>query len=98
MNTDHLMWSTDYPHTGTDWPNNRVSIERNFRGVERDTVKKMLHDNCRSLYKLDHVPDTVGVSEDRVRPEGRAGHGRRPRPGRGRGTAPGGTRRARRSR
>jgi predicted TIM-barrel fold metal-dependent hydrolase len=59
MNTDHLMWSTDYPHTGTDWPNNRISIERNFRGVERDTVKKMLHDNCRSLYKLDHVPDTV---------------------------------------
>jgi predicted TIM-barrel fold metal-dependent hydrolase len=59
MNTDHLMWSTDYPHTGTDWPNNRISIERNFRGVERDTVKKMLHDNCRSLYKLDHVPHTV---------------------------------------
>ena len=59
MNTDHLMWSTDYPHTGTDWPNNRVSIERNFRGVERSTVKKMLHDNCRALYKLDHVPETL---------------------------------------
>ena len=59
MNVDHLMWSTDYPHTGTDWPNNRVSIERNFRGVERDTVKKMLHDNCRALYKLDHVPETL---------------------------------------
>jgi len=59
MNIDHLMWSTDYPHTGTDWPNNRVSIERNFRGVERDTVKKMLHDNCRALYKLDDVPETL---------------------------------------
>ena len=59
MNIDHLMWSTDYPHTGTDWPNNRVSIERNFRGVERSTVKKMLHDNCRTLYKLDHVPETL---------------------------------------
>jgi predicted TIM-barrel fold metal-dependent hydrolase len=59
MNIEHLMWSTDYPHTGTDWPNNRVSIERNFRGVERDTVKKMLHDNCRALYKLDHVPETL---------------------------------------
>ena len=59
MNTDHLMWSTDYPHTGTDWPNNRVSIERNFRGVERSTVKKMLHDNCRALYKLDHVPEVL---------------------------------------
>ncbi|MFO7589897.1 MAG: amidohydrolase family protein [Acidimicrobiia bacterium] len=59
MNIEHLMWSTDYPHTGTDWPNNRVSIERNFRGVERSTVKKMLHDNCRALYKLDHVPETL---------------------------------------
>ncbi len=59
MNIEHLMWSTDYPHTGTDWPNNRVSIERNFRGVERSTVKKMLHDNCRTLYKLDHVPETL---------------------------------------
>ncbi|HEY8217026.1 MAG TPA: amidohydrolase family protein [Acidimicrobiia bacterium] len=59
MNIDHLMWSTDYPHTGTEWPNNRISIERNFRGVERATVKKMLHDNCRALYKLDHVPDAL---------------------------------------
>lgn len=59
LNLDHLLWSTDYPHTGTDWPNNRVSIERNFRGVPRDQVKKMLHDNCKALYKLDHIPDTV---------------------------------------
>jgi predicted TIM-barrel fold metal-dependent hydrolase len=59
LNVDHLMWSTDYPHTGTEWPNNRISIERNFRGVERTAVKKMLHDNCRTLYKLDHVPDTL---------------------------------------
>jgi predicted TIM-barrel fold metal-dependent hydrolase len=59
MNLDHLMWSTDYPHTGSDWPNNRVMIERNFRGVPVDEVKKMLHDNCRTLYKLDHVPVTV---------------------------------------
>ena len=59
LNVDHLMWSTDYPHTGTEWPNNRISIERNFRGVERETVKKMLHDNCRTLYKLDHVPDSL---------------------------------------
>jgi len=59
LNLEHIMWSTDYPHTGTDWPNNRVSIERNFRGVPKDQVKKMLHDNCKTLYKLDHVPDTI---------------------------------------
>jgi predicted TIM-barrel fold metal-dependent hydrolase len=59
LNLDHLLWSTDYPHTGTDWPNNRVSIERNFRGVPKNQVKQMLHDNCKALYKLDHIPDTV---------------------------------------
>jgi predicted TIM-barrel fold metal-dependent hydrolase len=59
LNIDHIMWSTDYPHTGTDWPNSRITIERNFRGLPRTEVKKMLHDNCRALYRLDHVPDRV---------------------------------------
>ncbi|MBM3671780.1 MAG: amidohydrolase [Actinobacteria bacterium] len=59
LNLAHIMWATDYPHTGTEWPNNRVSIERNFRGLPRDEVKAMLHDNCKALYKLDHVPDTL---------------------------------------
>jgi hypothetical protein len=59
LNVDQLMWSTDYPHTGSDWPSSRITIERNFRGVPKTEVKKMLHDNCRRLYKLDHVPDTL---------------------------------------
>jgi len=57
MNLDHLMWSTDYPHSGSDWPNSRVTIERNFRGVPRAEVKKMLHTNCKELYRLDDIPD-----------------------------------------
>jgi predicted TIM-barrel fold metal-dependent hydrolase len=57
LNVDHLMWSTDYPHTGTDWPNSRVTIARLFRGVPRDEVKRMLHGNCKALYGLGDVPD-----------------------------------------
>ncbi len=56
MNIDHLMWSTDYPHSGTDWPDSRLSLERVFRGVPREQVKKMLHGNCVELYGLDHIP------------------------------------------
>jgi predicted TIM-barrel fold metal-dependent hydrolase len=56
LNVDHLMWSTDYPHTGTDWPNSRVTIERTLRGVERETVWKVLHGNAKALYRLDGVP------------------------------------------
>ena len=59
MNQDQIMWSTDYPHTGSDWPNHRVTIERVFRGVPRDEVRKMLHDNCRTLYRLDEVPERI---------------------------------------
>jgi len=59
MNLDHLLWSTDYPHTGSDWPNNRVMIERDFRGVPRDEVRRMLHDNCKALYHLDYIPDSL---------------------------------------
>jgi predicted TIM-barrel fold metal-dependent hydrolase len=63
MNVDHLMWSTDYPHTGSEWPNNRSQIESLFRGVPYADVRKMLHDNVRRLYRLDHIPETL--------PEGR---------------------------
>jgi predicted TIM-barrel fold metal-dependent hydrolase len=59
MNVDHLMWSTDYPHSGSDWPNSRVTIERVFRDVPRQEVKKMLHTNCKELYRLDHVPERL---------------------------------------
>jgi len=53
------LWSTDYPHTGSDWPNHRVTVERLFRGVPKVDVKKMLHANCKALYRLDHIPDTL---------------------------------------
>jgi predicted TIM-barrel fold metal-dependent hydrolase len=59
LNVDHLMWSTDYPHTGTDWPNSRVTIERVFAGVPADEVRRMLHGNCKRLYGLVEVPERV---------------------------------------
>ena len=62
LNLDHIMWSSDYPHSGSDWPNSRVTIERNFRGVPKDQVKKMLHDNCKHLYRLDHVTDATAAT------------------------------------
>jgi predicted TIM-barrel fold metal-dependent hydrolase len=59
LDVSHLMWSTDYPHTGTDWPNSRVTIERVFRGLPADEVRAMLHGNCKALYRLDEVPDRL---------------------------------------
>ena len=59
LNVDHLMWSTDYPHTGTDWPNSRLTIDRVFAGVPAEQVRRMLHDNCKVLYRLAEVPDRI---------------------------------------
>jgi predicted TIM-barrel fold metal-dependent hydrolase len=59
MNVDHLMWSTDYPHSGSDWPDSRVSIERVFRDVPRSDVRKMLRDNCVALYGLNEIPERL---------------------------------------
>jgi predicted TIM-barrel fold metal-dependent hydrolase len=60
LNLDHIMWSTDYPHSGTDWPNSSVTIERVFQGVPQGEVRRMLRDNCVALYGLDGVPETLG--------------------------------------
>lgn len=59
MNLDHLMWSTDFPHTASDFPNSRVTMERNFRGLPKHEVKKFLHTNARNFYGLDHIPESL---------------------------------------
>ena len=46
------MWSTDYPHSGTDWPNSRVTMDRQFRGLPLDHVRKFVHTNARELYRI----------------------------------------------
>jgi predicted TIM-barrel fold metal-dependent hydrolase len=53
MNIDHLMWSTDYPHSGSDWPDSRITIERQMRGLPMAEVRKFLHTNAKNLYNLD---------------------------------------------
>ncbi len=53
MNVNHLMWSTDYPHSGSDWPHSRQTIEHVFHGIDKALVKQMLHTNCKALYALD---------------------------------------------
>ncbi len=53
LNMDHIMWSTDFPHSACDWPNTRWTMERMFKGVPGADVKKMTHDNVAALY---HIP------------------------------------------
>lgn len=65
LNIDHIMWSTDYPHSGSDWPNSRITLDRLFRDVPMAEVRKMLHGNAKRLYRLDHIPETLARGDRR---------------------------------
>jgi len=52
MNMDHVLWSTDYPHSASDWPNSRVQIDSQLRGLPVDDVEKVLYRNAAALYGL----------------------------------------------
>ena len=48
----NILWSSDFPHIGADWPDSRKSIDRDFVGVpsaERDAI---VAGNAMSLYHL----------------------------------------------
>jgi predicted TIM-barrel fold metal-dependent hydrolase len=55
-----MMWSSDYPHTGADWPNSRTSIEAQLLGVPEDDARKLLCENVLRLYGLE-VDDVTGA-------------------------------------
>lgn len=50
---DNLMWSSDYPHTDTTWPNSRQYIEDTFKGVPEDEKYKIVAGNAKKVYNLD---------------------------------------------
>ena len=48
----NIMWSSDYPHSETTFPNSHEVIARDFDGVPRADVKAMTRDIARALYRL----------------------------------------------
>jgi predicted TIM-barrel fold metal-dependent hydrolase len=52
IGVDRMMWSSDFPHGGTDWPNSWKQIESDFDGVDPDEKHAMLAGNAARLYGL----------------------------------------------
>ncbi len=48
----NMMWSTDYPHHGADWPYSRKVIDEMFQGVDAGERGAILAGNCIELYDL----------------------------------------------
>jgi predicted TIM-barrel fold metal-dependent hydrolase len=47
-----MMWSSDYPHSGADWPSSRASIDAQMRDVPNDDARMILCENALRLYGL----------------------------------------------
>ncbi len=52
IGVDNLMWSSDYPHTDTTWPDSKKYIEESFAGVTGEDRYKILAGNAVKLYGL----------------------------------------------
>jgi predicted TIM-barrel fold metal-dependent hydrolase len=49
---ENIMWSSDFPHSGADWPNSVVTVERNMAGVASAERELMLTKNCIRAFGL----------------------------------------------
>jgi predicted TIM-barrel fold metal-dependent hydrolase len=52
LGVENLLWSTDYPHHGCDWPETRRTVDEMFRGVPDEERWKMCAGNAIRLYRL----------------------------------------------
>ncbi len=48
----NIMWSSDYPHSETTWPNSWKMIEEHFVGVPEDEKQRIICGNVVDLYHL----------------------------------------------
>ena len=49
---DRIMWSNDYPHSETTWPNSQKIIDETFENVPAAEIRRIVRDNCVDLYHL----------------------------------------------
>lgn len=49
---NNCMWSNDFPHENSTWPNSRKVIERDLGNLPADTRAKLVRETCEDLYKM----------------------------------------------
>lgn len=52
VGVETMMWSSDYPHTGADWPDSLSTISNQMDELPYADRRRMLHDNAARLYGL----------------------------------------------
>ena len=52
VGVENVMWSTDYPHHGCDWPHSRRTVAEMFEGVPAGERRAITYGNCARLYGI----------------------------------------------
>jgi predicted TIM-barrel fold metal-dependent hydrolase len=52
IGVENILWSTDYPHPVTSWPDSRALIERAFAGIPADERALILSGNATRIWNL----------------------------------------------
>jgi predicted TIM-barrel fold metal-dependent hydrolase len=55
---DNCMWSNDYPHPNSTWPNSRSVIDRDLGHLSEDVRAKLVRENVARLYGMK-IPQPV---------------------------------------
>lgn len=53
LNTDNLIWGSDFPHQESDWPDSMKILDRAFEGAPEDLRYKMTCGNAIDFFKLN---------------------------------------------
>lgn len=51
---DNIMWSTDYPHRDSTWPDSMANLDKTFSNLPPEVKKACVHDNVVKVYRLDN--------------------------------------------
>jgi predicted TIM-barrel fold metal-dependent hydrolase len=52
LGVENLLWSTDFPHPVTSWPNSRAIVESQFAGIPADERELILSGNACRVWNL----------------------------------------------
>lgn len=61
------MWSSDYAHSETSWPNSQKVVEAQFAGVPDEERDRIVRDNAAELFSIDIAKIRGGASASAAR-------------------------------
>ncbi len=58
---DNCMWSNDFPHTNSTWPNSREIIARDLGNYSQAIQNKLVRDNVVRLYNIKEITEQLAA-------------------------------------